>query len=148
MNCPYCSKIFCVNGEKALQLHIQRVHSHALQESHCRRELPVESWQTQPDFPEEQYNCNTDVNERGDERYLTFQRTLLEKIKEHAIGRDMPKTKRNDGQYTTAKKKSYMMILVYVASRPHLSEADATSLLDLVKEITSEEGNEIGLPSR
>ena len=60
MQCPHCSKICCVNGEKALQLHIQRVHSHGLQESHCRRELPVESWQTQPDFPEEQYNCNTD----------------------------------------------------------------------------------------
>ena len=60
----------------------------------------------------------------------------------------MSKVKTTEGLYKSGNKRVYMLILMYISSRPHISEADATALLDLLKEITSMDGTEIPLPSR
>ena len=158
MQCPQCYNIF--TNSRALRCHMQhRQHSQSMRSTSVpslrSATVPAESSHLLPDVnlsqgTEADLNEGTeaDVNEDTEARYLHFQRTYIDKLREHARDKDMSKVKRKDGQFTTAKMRTYMMILVYVASRPQISEADATSLLHLVKDLSSEEGNEIGLPSR
>ena len=144
MQCPQCYNLF--TNLRALRCHSHRQHSNISETKDCYRAIPVESSHLLPDVSlsqgtEADLNEGTeaDLNEDTEARYLHFQRTYIDKLREHARDKDMSKVKRKDGQFTTAKMKTYMMILVYVASRPQISEADATSLLHLVKELTSEE---------
>ena len=60
----------------------------------------------------------------------------------------MSKVKKNDGSFGSTHRRVSMLILMYVASRPHTSEDDATELISLIKETTKVHTEEIPLPSR
>ena len=57
----------------------------------------------------------------------------------------MPKVKKHDGSFESTHRRVYMLILMYVAIRPHISEEDATELISLTK---GTEEIHVPLPSR
>jgi hypothetical protein len=91
---------------------------------------------------------NVEIPEDSERKYLNFQRMFVEKLKQQAREKSMSKVKTNAGMYTTGKKRIYMFILLYIAKRPHIYDADGTTLMDLIKEMSSINGFEIPLPSR
>jgi hypothetical protein len=73
---------------------------------------------------------------------------MCEKIESNATDKQMAKVKMLDGKYASTNRRIYMLIITYIASRRHISEADATEMLEMIKEITKMHGLEIPLPSR
>jgi hypothetical protein len=80
--------------------------------------------------------------------YFIFQKNIIEKVSFYSEDHVMAKVKKNDGSFGSTHRRVYMLILMYVASRPHISEDDATELISLIKEITKVHTEEIPLPSR
>ena len=81
--------------------------------------------------------------------YFIFQTQIIEKVSYYSEDSMMPKVKKHDGSFGSTHRRVSMLILMYVASRPHISEDDATELISLIKErITKVHTEEIPLPSR
>ena len=103
----------------------------------------------------DEYDDHPLVEEREEEHvdvvcntYFIFQTQIIEKVSYYSEDSVMPKVKKHDGSFGSTHRRVYMLILMYVASRPHISEDDATELITLIKEITKVHTEEIPLPSR
>ena len=142
MNCRHCFQIF--PRSKSMAMHIKRKHRKRL-----REEVHEELQDT------DEYDDNPLVEEREEEHvdvvcntYFIFQTQIIEKVSYYSEDSVMPKVKKHDGSFGSTHRRVYMLILMYVASRPHISEDDATELITLIKEITKVHTEEIPLPSR
>ena len=89
MQCPQCYNLF--TNLRALRYHSHRQHSNISEIKHCHRAIPVESSHLLPDVnlsqgTEADLNEGTeaDLNEDTEARYLHFQRTCIDKLREHA----------------------------------------------------------------
>jgi hypothetical protein len=127
-----------------MAMHIKRKHRKRL-----REEVHEELQET------DEYDDNPLVEEREEEHvdvvcntYFIFQTQIIEKVSYYSEDSVMPKVKKHDGSFGSTHRRVYMLILMYVASRPHISEDDATELITLIKEITKVHTEEIPLPSR
>lgn len=145
MQCPHCS-YKCGASVRSLRLHIQKMHSTS-NDRYARLDH-FSDFQPVLDADVDSSHFNLDIYEASEDKYLNFQRTFVEKLKQHSREQCMSKVKTTEGLYKSGNKRVYMLILMYISSRPHISEADATALLDLLKEVTSIDGIEIPLPSR
>jgi uncharacterized protein (DUF2225 family) len=144
MECPHCGKLFA-SGPQNLEMHIKKKHLKI-------RGFPVEDvedvFADAHILPEQ---VDADMEQDFDGiciSFREFQRTILERIKEYSKDKNLGQVKMSDGTYSTGQRRTYMLILVYVSSRPQLSEEDGTSLLRLLKDVTFYTGREIALPSR
>ena len=146
MSCPHCLQIF-PSGGKSLIMHIRRAH---------RKRVRVEVHEELQELQEmDAYDDDPLVDEREEEHvddvcdtYFIFQAKIIEKVSYYSKDHVMPKVKKHDGSFGSTHRRVYMLILMYVASRPHISEDDATELISLIKEITNVHTEEIPLPSR
>jgi hypothetical protein len=145
MQCPHCSFVGGTSV-RSLRVHIQKMHSTST-ERHADS-AHVSNLLQLIDAQVDESPFNTDIPEASVKKYLIFQRTFVEKMKQQSIDHCMSKVKTKEGLFATGKKRAYMLVLLYVSKRPHLSEADATALLDLIKELSAIDGIEIPLPSR
>ena len=119
--------------------HLKRLHSAAVAEENI------------PDMDDMDVNVDPLVEEPVDavcDTYFIFQTQIIEKVSYYSEDSVMPKVKKKDGSFGSTHRRVYMLILMYVASRPHTSEDDATELISLIKETTKVHTEEIPLPSR
>ena len=123
-------------------MHIQKMHPKI-------RDIPVEEVVEDVHILPEQVDADMEQGFDGIcASFLEFQRTILERIEQYSAEENLSKVKMKDGTYSTGQRRTYMLILVYVSSRPQLSEEDGTALIRLLKDITFHTGVEIALPSR
>ena len=128
-------------------MHIERAH---------RKRVRAEVHEELEELQEmDAYDDHPLVEEREEEHfedvcdtYFIFQAKIIEKVSYYSVDHVMPKVKKHDGSFGSTHRRVYMLILLYVASRPHISEDDATELIFLIKEITKVHTEEIPLPLR
>jgi hypothetical protein len=125
-------------------MHIKRAHRKRLRDEVNEELQEMDKYDDHPMVKEHEEEhvdvvCNT---------YFIIQTQIIEKVSYYSEDDVMPKVKKYDGSFGSTHRRVYMLILMYVASRPHISEDDATELISLIKEITKVHTEEIPLPSR
>ena len=151
MKCPHCNKVFPDTVRRSsLDMHIRMVHRPKQKEISGHNDIPADNPSEGMYLPPE-----SDIAELFENifdgvccTYYTYQRTMCDKIESNATDKQMAKVKMLDGKYASTNRRIYMLIITYIASRRHISEADATEMLEMIKEITKMHGLEIPLPSR
>ena len=148
MNCPHCSQIF--QQGRSMTMHIQQRHRKRLREEVHEELQDMDEYDDHPyrEEREEEHMVEECKEEHVDQTYFIYQTQIIKKVSYYSEDSVMPKVKKHDGSFGSTHRRVYMLILMYVASRPHISEDDATELITLIKEITKVHTEEIPLPSR
>jgi hypothetical protein len=136
-----------------MTMHIQKRHRKRLREEVHEELQDTDEYDDHPyrEEREEEHMVEECEEEHVDvvcDTYFIYQTQIIKKVSVYSEDSVMPKVKKHDGSFGSTHRRVYMLILMYVASRPHISEDDATELITLIKEITKVHTEEIPLPSR
>ena len=84
---------------------------------------------------------------------LLFYQKSIESLYENGLGliehhKVACKVKTTTGDYIAGNRKVYLSLVIFCTEHQKLSNRDCTELMDVIKWITREQGEEIPLPSR